>query len=472
MHRLTPGNFANLVNLKRSQTCPRKTVDSMIDRPRTRYAKSGELDIAYQVLGNGPVDLVVIPPGLSIMDTSWDDARLSRFWTDLAAFTRLILLDKRGTGLSDRVSGVPTLEERMDDVRVVMDAVGSERAALLGGSEAGPITCLFAATYPKRVTSLILVNAMVKSLATEDFPWGFTDDSLEVILKYIEGSWGSGLSGEQYFAPSLAGSPGVREWVGRTESATGTPSAMATLMAMNALIDIRPVLAAISAPTLVVHRVDDRVIDVHNGRYFADKIPDAKYVELPGQDHWWWVGDADAVIDEIQEFLTGRRKEPEIERVLKTVLFTDIVNSTEQAARLGDKRWREVLDLHDQAIRLELDHYRGEEINTTGDGFFACFDGPARGIRCAQAIAEGAGRFGLEIRAGLHTGECELRHDDIAGIAVHVGARVAALAGAGEVFVTSIVRDLVAGSGIEFTDRGCHTLKGVPGEWQVLAAQP
>lgn len=444
----------------------------MIERPRTRYAKSGELDIAYQVLGNGPVDLVVVPPGLSIMDTSWDDAGLSRFWMDLAAFTRLILLDKRGTGLSDRVSGVPTLEERMDDVRVVMDAVESERAALLGGSEAGPITSLFAATYPQRVSSLILVNAMVKFLAAEDFPWGFTDDQLKIVLDYIEQSWGSGLSGEQYFAPSLAGSPGMREWVGRTESATGTPSAMATLMAMNALIDIRPVLGAISAPTLVVHRADDRVVDVHNGRYFADTIRSAKYLELPGQDHWWWVGDADAVIDEIQEFLTGRRKQPEIERVLKTVLFTDIVGSTEQASRLGDKRWRDVLDLHDQAIRLELDRYRGEEINTTGDGFLACFDGPARGIRCAQAIAEGARRFGLEIRAGLHTGECEMRHEDIAGIAVHVGARVAALAGAGEVYVTSTVRDLVAGSGIEFTDRGRHTLKGVPGEWQVLTAQP
>lgn len=444
----------------------------MIPRPRTRYAKSGELDIAYQVLGSGPVDLVVVPPGLSIMDTSWDDVALSRFWMDLAAFTRLILLDKRGTGLSDRVSGVPTLEERMDDVRVVMNAVDSERATLLGGSEAGPITSLFAATYPERVSSLILVNAMVKFLATDDFPWGFTDDGLNVVLEYIEKNWGSGLSGEQYFAPSLAGRPGIREWVGRTESATGTPSAMTTLMAMNGLLDIRPVLGAISAPTLVVHRVDDRVIDVHNGRYFADKISGAKYVELAGQDHWWWVGDADAVIDEIQQWITGRRKEPEIERVLKTVLFTDIVNSTEHASRLGDKRWREVLDLHDEAIRLELDHYRGEEINTTGDGFLACFDGPARGIRCAQAIAEGAQRLGLSIRSGLHTGECERRHDDIAGIAVHVGARVAALAAAGEVFVTSTVRDLVAGSGIEFADRGRHTLKGVPGEWQVLLAQP
>jgi class 3 adenylate cyclase/pimeloyl-ACP methyl ester carboxylesterase len=444
----------------------------VIERPRTRYARSGDLDIAYQVLGDGPIDLVVVPPGLSLMDTAWDDGALSSFWSGLAGFSRLILLDKRGAGLSDRVIGVPTLEERMDDVRAVMGAVGSERAALLGGSEAGPITTLFAATYPDRVSALVLVGALVKWSATPDFPWGFSDDTQKWLLNYVEKGWGSGLSGENWFAPSLVGLSGAREWVGRVESATGTPSAMATQLAMDALIDIRPVLGAISAPTLVVHRTEDRVADVHHGRYYAEHILGARYVELPGEDHWWWIGDAQAVIDEIQEFLTGRRHQPEIERVLKTVLFTDIVQSTEEATKLGDRRWREVLDKHDHAIRLELDRYGGHEVKTTGDGFLACFDGPARAIRCAQAIAVSASRFGIDIRAGLHTGECELRGDDLAGIAVHIGARVAALASAGEVLVTSTVRDLVAGSGIVFADHGRHSLKGVPGEWELLTAQP
>jgi class 3 adenylate cyclase len=442
------------------------------DRPRTRYATSGDLDIAYQVVGEGPPDLVVVPPGLSLLDTGWDDAALARFWRRLASFSRLILLDKRGTGLSDRVTGVPTLEERMDDVRAVMDAVGSERAAVLGGSEAGPITTLFAATYPERAAALILVGAIVKWLATPDFPWAFTAEQNESQLDYFERAWGSGRSAPRWFAPSLAGDPRAEEWAGRVERQTGTPSAMATFLAMNLRIDIRPILGTVSVPTLVIHRVGDLVADVRQGRYYAEHIRGAKYVELPGNDHWWWVGDADAVIDEVQEFLTGHRHEPEAERVLKTVLFTDIVGSTERASELGDRRWRELLDSHDRAIRGELDHYRGVEINTTGDGFVACFDGPARAIRCAQAIAARAPEIGLEIRAGLHTGECELRGDNLAGIAVHVGARVAALAGPGEVLVTSTVRDLVAGSGIEFDAHGRSALKGVPGEWEILTARP
>jgi pimeloyl-ACP methyl ester carboxylesterase/class 3 adenylate cyclase len=440
--------------------------------PRTRYANSGDLDIAYQVLGDSPTDLVVVPPGLTLMDTAWDNAALGGFWRRLASFSRLVLLDKRGTGLSDRVSAVATLEERMDDVRAVMEAVGSPRAALLAGSEAGPIATLFAATYPERVSALILVGAFVKWKATPEFPWGYSDEQHQSLLDYVEHRWGSGLSGEQWFAPSLAADHRADEWVGRAERQTGTPSAMATLLAMNALLDIRPVLATVTVPTLVIHRSGDRVVDVHHGRYYAEHIPAATYVELPGDDHWWWIGDADAVIDEIQQFLTGRRHQPETERVLKTVLFTDIVGSTERATELGDRRWRELLDAHDTATRLELDRYRGQEIKATGDGFVASFDGPARAIRCAQTIAATAPALGLDIRAGLHTGECELRGDDLAGIALHVGARVASLAGPGEVLVTSTVRDLVAGSGIEFTDRGRHVLKGVAGEWQVLMAHP
>ena len=406
------------------------------------------------------------------MDAAWENGALRDFWFALASFTRLILLDKRGTGLSDRVVGVPTLEERMEDVRAVMRAVTSEQAALLGGSEAAPITALFAATYPEHVSALILVDALVKWSATDEFPWGFDAATQGLLLDYVQTRWGSGLSGESWFAPSLAGQPGAREWVARLETSTGTPSAMATQLAMNALIDIRPVLGTISAPTLVVHRVDDHVADVHHGRFCAEHIPGAKYVELPGKDHWWWIGDAAAVINEIQEFLTGRRHQPEIERVLKTVLFTDIVGSTELASELGDRRWRETLDEHDRAVRLELARYSGQEVNTTGDGFLACFDGPARAIRCAQAIAATAPRLGLNVRAGLHTGECEVRGADLAGIAVHIGARVAAIAGSGEVLVTSTVRDLVAGSGISFADRGRHSLKGVPGVWELLAARP
>jgi class 3 adenylate cyclase len=317
-----------------------------------------------------------------------------------------------------------------------------------------------------------LVGAFVKWKATPEFPWGYSDEQHQSLLDYVEHRWGSGLSGEQWFAPSLAADHRADEWVGRAERQTGTPSAMATLLAMNALLDIRPVLATVTVPTLVIHRSGDRVVDVHHGRYYAEHIPAATYVELPGDDHWWWIGDADAVIDEIQQFLTGRRHQPETERVLKTVLFTDIVGSTERATELGDRRWRELLDAHDTATRLELDRYRGQEIKATGDGFVASFDGPARAIRCAQTIAATAPALGLDIRAGLHTGECELRGDDLAGIALHVGARVASLAGPGEVLVTSTVRDLVAGSGIEFTDRGRHVLKGVAGEWQVLMAHP
>ncbi len=442
----------------------------MTEHPRTHYAKSGQLDIAYQVVGGGRLNLVVVPPGLSLMDTAWDDVALGNFWRRLATFSRLVVLDKRGTGLSDRVTGVPTLEDRMDDIRAVMEAAGLDRAALLGGSEAGPITTLFAATYPERVSALMLVNAVVKWSATDDFPWGYSPEQVQFQLDYVERGWGSGLSGETWFAPSLAGDAQARAWVARVERQTGTPSAMVTTLAMNALIDVRPILSAVLVPTLVIQRVGDRVVDVHHGRYYADRIPGAKYVELPGDDHWWWVGDAEAIIGEIEEFLTGQRHDHEVDRVLKTLLFTDIVGSTEQATRLGDHRWRDLLDRHDGIVRRELGCYRGQEIDTTGDGFFACFDGPARAIRCAQAVVADVAAIGLHVRAGLHTGECELRGDGLAGIAVHVGARVAAQAGANEVLVTSTVRDLVAGSGIEFEDRGARSLKGVSGEWRLFAA--
>jgi len=444
-----------------------------LDSPRTRYAQSGDLAIAYQVLGEGPFDLVVVPPGFSVMEPSWDWPALAESWRRLARFSRVILLDKRGTGLSDPVSGLPTLEDRMDDVRAVMDAADSSRAVVLGGSEAGPVATLFAATYPERVTALVLVAAMVKWTSAPDLRAAMTDEDEQQMLDYLAEHWGSGLSGELMYAPSLAGDPHARQFVGRFERMAGSPNAMRRLIAMNRDTDIRPVLPSISVPTLVVHRDRDRVMPVEHGRYYAQHIADAKYVELSGDDHWWWIGTGDDLIaQEIEEFLTGERPEPELDRVLKTIMFTDIVGSTRRAAELGDHRWRELLDQHDAIVHSALTRFRGDAIKTTGDGFFAAFDGPARAIRCARAITHDANRLGLDVRAGLHTGECEVRGDDLAGIAVHTGARVARLAGPGEVLVTSTVRDLVAGSTIDFVDRGSHTLEGVPGEWHILAVHP
>jgi class 3 adenylate cyclase len=443
-----------------------------VESPRTRYARSGDLDIAHQVVGDGPLDLVVVPPGFSVMEPSWGWPALGAFWRRLARFARVILLDKRGTGLSDRVTGTPTLEERMDDVRAVLDAVESPRAALLGGSEAGPITTLFAATYPQRVVALVLVDAMVKWSAASDLEAAVPAEQEQAWLAYLDTSWGSGLSGELMFAPSLAGDLRAQEFVGRFEAMAGSPGAMRRLLDMNKEIDIRRVLPTVSVPTLVIHRESDRVVPVTHGRYYAEHIEGAKYVELPGEDHWWWTAaNSETTAQEIEAFLTGQRPEPEFDRVLKTILFSDIVDSTRRAAELGDHRWRELLDQHDVVVRAALDQFSGQEIKTTGDGFFAAFDGPARAIRCACKITEGADRLEIEVRAGLHTGECELRGDDLAGIAVHTGARVAALARGGEVLVTSTVRDLVAGSNIAFTDRGIHELKGVPGEWHILAVE-
>ena len=438
--------------------------------PRTQYAQSGDLDIAYQVLGDGPLDLVVVPPGFSVMEASWDWPALGTFWRRLSRFARVVLLDKRGTGLSDRVTSVPTLEERMDDVRAVLDAVGSSRAALLGGSEAGPITTLFAATYPERVSALILIDAIVKWSAAPDLEAAISDAEEQLMFEYLDQEWGTGQSGELFFAPSLAADPRARDFVGRFERMAGNPRAIRRLIEMNKEIDVRRVLPTVTVPTLVIQRDRDRVVPVSHGRYYAHYIGGAKYVELSGEDHWWWTApDSETITEEIEEFLTGERPQPDFDRVLKTILFIDIVDSTRHVADLGDHRWRELLDQHDTTVREALDRFDGQEIKTTGDGFLAAFDGPARAIRCAQRITDEAARLGLEVRAGLHTGECELRGSDLAGIAVHTGARVAALANGGEVLVTSTVRDLVAGSNITFTDRGVHELKGVPDKWRILS---
>jgi class 3 adenylate cyclase len=396
---------------------------------------------------------------------------MSRFIERLASFSRVILFDKRGTGLSDAVSetGLPSLEVRMDDLRAVLDSVGSERTALLGHSEGGNMCVLFAATYPERTLALVTFSVYAKRVWSAEYPWAPTPSERETWLRDVERTWGRPETIVD-LAPSLVHNPTLLEQAARYWRLSASPQAAVALGKMNTQIDVRAVLPTIRVPTLVMHRTGDRDIDVEEGRYIASRIPGARYVELPGTDHFMWTEDADRVLDEIEEFLTGARPAHETDRVLATVLFSDIVGSTERAARLGDRRWRTVLDDFYEEVRRELARFRGREVDTAGDGFLATFDGPARAIRCAVAMRDGIRALGLEVRSGLHTGEVELAGDDVRGIAVHIGARVAALAGPAEVLVTRTVKDLVAGAGIEFEDRGAHLLKGVPEEWQIFAA--
>ena len=439
-------------------------------QPKTRYAKSDDVHIAYQVVGDGPIDLVFVPGWVSHLEHDWEWPPKARVLHRLASFSRLIRFDKRGTGLSDRVPDreLPTLEQRLDDVRAVMDAVGSEKTALFGFSEGGPISVLFAATYPERTTALVLYGAYARRVWAPDHPWAQTAEQREEGLRVLEQTWGEPGPVEQY-APSMMEDAEFLRWVTTDLRLSASPGAAIALGRMNSAIDVRHVLPAVRVPTLILHRTHERVVPVESARYMAERIPGAKLVELPGADHQFWFGDSDTVVGEIEEFLTGVRPAAEPDRILATVLFTDIVSSTERAAMLGDRRWRELLDSHNHLVRRELAHFRGREIHTAGDGFLATFDGPARAIRCASAIRDAVRRLGIEIRAGLHTGEIELMGDDVGGIAVHIGARVAAEAGAGEVLVSSTVKDLVAGSGLEFEDRGAQALKGVPGEWRVFA---
>jgi pimeloyl-ACP methyl ester carboxylesterase len=442
-------------------------------RPETSYAKSGDVSIAYQVAGEGALDVVFVMGWVSHLDLFWEEPSFARFLTRLGSFSRLILFDKRGTGLSDRVptDRLPTLEQRMDDVRAVMDAVGSERAALVGVSEGAPMCTLFAATYPERTSALVMIGGYARRLRGDDHPWAPTIEDRQAYLEELERTWG-GPVGIEARMPSVANDERVRRWWATYLRMSASPGAVAALTRMNLDLDVRHVLPSIRVPTLVVHRSGDRLLPVENGRYLAANIPGARYVELPGDDHLPFAGDQDAILDEIEEFLTGVRRGPEPDRVLATVLFTDIVGSTEQAARLGDREWRALLDRHHDLVRRELGRWRGHEVDTVGDGFLATFDGPGRAVRCACAIRDGVRSLGLEIRAGLHTGEVELHGTDVTGIAVHIGARVAAFAPAGEVLVSSTVKDLVSGSGIDFEERGAHALKGVPGEWQLFAVRP
>jgi pimeloyl-ACP methyl ester carboxylesterase len=441
-------------------------------QPTVRFTKSGDVNIAYGVVGDGPVDLVWVPGWVSNLEISWDDPSYARFLDRLASFSRLIVFDKRGTGLSDRVpiSELPTIEQRMDDVRAVMDAVGSERAVLFGASEGGPMCTVFAATYPERTQALIMYGAYATFLDLDGHPWGWGRESVEQWLVTLEELWDD-LSPTLYlWAPSMADDPAARRYWTRFIRMAASPAAVAAFTRMNVEIDIRDILPSVRVPTLVIHRAEDRLVDVGAGRYLAEHIPGARYVELPGHDHLWWWEDPERILGEVEEFVTGARPAAEHERILATVMFTDVVGSTERAASMGDRRWRDLLENHNTIVRSELVHFRGREVDTAGDGFLATFDGPARGIRCGMAIAERVRQIGLEVRVGLHTGELEVAGDHVRGIAVHTGARVAAFAGPGEVLVSSTVKDLVAGSGLNFEDRGVHALKGVPGRRRLYRA--
>jgi class 3 adenylate cyclase/pimeloyl-ACP methyl ester carboxylesterase len=442
--------------------------------PPTRYARSGDVSIAYQVVGDGPLDLVLVLGFATHVELQWESPPFAQFCERLSSFSRLMIFDKRGTGLSDPVAEVPTLEQRIDDVRAVMDAAGSERAALVGISEGAPMSVLFAATHPERVSALVLHGAMARTTEAPDYPWASPAEALrESAIEFIVPYWGQDSEGVlELFAPSFVGDPEALALAARLERSAASPSMVQQIFEMFLDIDVRAVLPTLGVPTLVLHRHGDRVVNRRAGEDVAARIPGARYVELPGIDHLPWAGDSEAVVGEIEQFLTGARSVPEPDRVLATVMFTDIVGSTERAAELGDTRWHALLAAHQAEVRRELSRFRGREVKSMGDGCMATFDGPARAIQCGRAITEAARSAGLEVRIGLHSGEVELMEQDVGGIAVHIAARVGALAGAGEVLVSSTVKDLVAGSGIRFADRGTRQLKGVPDDWRLFAASP
>ncbi|MCU1426295.1 MAG: hypothetical protein JWL83_295 [Actinomycetia bacterium] len=437
----------------------------------TQYAGSGDAHIAYQVVGDG-LDLVFVPEWASNVEMQWEEPRCARFLERLEDFARVATFDKRGVGLSDPVplDALPTLEEWMDDVRSVMDAAEMPHAAILGVGAGGPMSVLFAATYPERTSALVLVNTYARITQAHDYPYGVPEVAIPQVIDWSAETWGTGASFD-VAAPTLKGDQSARDFHARLQRASVSPGALRKMQTMLVGLDVRSVLSSVQVPTLVVHRVGDRMVPVEHGRYLAEHIAGAKFVELPGSDHAYYVGDVGGLVDEVQEFLTGVRSEPELDRVLATVLFTDIVGSTQQAAAIGDGAWRDLIDRHDASVRAQLARFRGVEVHTAGDGFLASFDGPARAIRCACAIRDALRPLGIEVRAGVHTGEVHRRGTDLSGIAVHIGARVADLADAGEVLVSRTVVDLVAGSGIQFHERGFTTLRGVPGEWQLHAVQ-
>jgi class 3 adenylate cyclase len=440
--------------------------------PDTRYVRLGDLHLAYQVIGEGPPDILLLDQWFGHVDAQWDVPPVAELRERLATFGRLIMFDKRGTGLSDPIptSSLPTLEEFMEDIPAVLDTVGSDRAAVIANIGGGILAMPYAAAHPERVSSLILVDCFARFLEAPDFPIGAPHEALVPALDLAEGDTGRGIMID-LFAPSVASDERTRRAWARYERSAATPGSTKAIVRLIYESDVRDVLPAIRVPTLVIHRAEASGFGVEHGRYLGSHIPGAKYVELPGADNLIWAGDQDAVLAEIQDFVTGIRPAPAPRRVLATVLFTDIVGSTQLAAELGDGRWQGLLADHNRVVRRQIDRFGGHEVRVVGDGFLATFDGPARAVRCAIAIRDAVRELGLEIRAGLHVGEIEVLPDDIAGLAVHIGARVSALAGSGEVLTSSTIKDLVVGSGLEFDERGSHTLKGVPGEWRLFAVR-
>jgi class 3 adenylate cyclase len=440
--------------------------------PKTKYARSSDVHIAYQITGNGPFDVVWAPGTMSHLDLDWEIPQRALFFERFSQFCRMIRFDKRGTGLSDRPMKMATLEERTDDIRTVMDDVGIERAHIFGVSEGGSMACLFAATYPQRVNSLLVWGAQARWIGSPDHPWGQTQEQHDQMIAMIDEDWPS----FEYITGPGAGvgkdaDPAFIESLSRYMRAAANPSAVRAYEQMNGQIDTRPILPSIQAPTLVMNRTGDPCANVEAARDMASRIPGAKFKEYPGDSHSMMLDDMETVLSDIQEFITGERPIDSSDRVLATVLFLDIASSTERAAELGDTPWRNLLNSYYAIVRKELVRFRGKETNTTGDAFLATFDGPARAVRCALAIALAVRQLGIEVRAGVHTGECELMGDNVGGIAVHTGARIMAKSEPGEVLVSGTVKDLVSGSGINFQDYGVHQLKGIPGEWRLFSAR-
>jgi class 3 adenylate cyclase len=438
-----------------------------VTRPETAYAWNDGTALAYQVVGTstGP-DLLFAPGSVTHLEVLWEEPRVERFLTRLAGFSRLILTDPRGLGLSDRLTDVPTLDERVADILAVLDAAKSDRAALFGNADTGPPCIATAALHPGRVSHLILCGTYAKASRSDDYQLGWTEEEWADFGRFVRNHWGKSESPREV-APSVVDDEGFRAWYGTLMRQGASPRAVLLLGEMTMTVDVRPLLSQISVPTLVMHRVRDRVNDVEHGRYLAERIPGARWVELPGEDFVIWAGDTASIADEIEEFLTGHRIGEEPTRIVATVMFTDVVGSTERVQALGDTAWADLLATHDARLRTELRRFGGREIDTAGDGFFASFASPTSAVRCARAVQAAVKQLGIVVRIGLHTGECEVAGDKLRGIAVHIGARVAANAGPGEVLVSQTVKDVTAGSGSVFVEAGEHELKGVPGRWRL-----
>jgi class 3 adenylate cyclase len=441
-----------------------------VSRPPTSYAYNGGTALAYQVVGSSGPDLLLVPGSVTHLEVLWDEPRVARFLTRLAGFSRLILMDPRGLGLSDRLTEVPTLDERVADLVAVLDAAQSEKATLFGTADTGPACIAAAVASAERVNGLILQGTYAKGGRSADYPLGRTDEEFANFQQSVREDWGRTAGMITNAAPSMAGDSAFMDWAASLYRVGASPRAVLLLGEMTRAVDVRPLLPKVSVPTLVLHRVGDRVNVVGHGRYLVERIPGARWVELPGDDFMLWAGDTDAIVDEIEEFMTGRRGSAAPARIVATVLFTDIVGSSERALALGDRAWADLLEVHNARVRTQLRRFGGHELDTAGDGFLAWFGAPSLALECARAVLESVGEIGVGLRIGIHTGECEVAGDKLRGIAIHIGARVAAQAGPGEILVSQTVRDVLAGSGIEFRDRGSHELKGIPGEWRLYSA--